>query len=708
MGAVAPFTHSNYSQPHAESLWTTEMDATLRLCVFEPAVHCRNGNTATETSNATLKTEVHAVRPLKAPAHYMSPLYDRVKDQTSLGGPQSFVLELPPLRMKCAHPRAQIRAAAKAQQADRCVFFRASQGPLCFNPLCFTCPAGALLCATRCNDTLARSDPVGSPLLEAMRPRGGVFLAGVLAALSQVFLLADCRVLLPISLAGRATSLVELRTAAASAQRDQGSNAAAAPGGASAKDEDEDTSDSAAEESHAEGQSASAQSETQENDTEDTSAASASAPAAQTSSEGSSAEAAPDKHSASKDQQSESEAASEKYSQSSEAAESRTSQSASQSAADASGSQASQNSATPSAMAKDEEDRKAEKKVDSGEAADAVHGTEHSQAAPAEEAAQAAAAPSLERFAHPEQSSTREQSVALHEHAESAAPQEAAAEHPSALRVEEITAHCVLMHNKIRTARLDQWPDSLIADDTLSEAARSRAKAFIANNCKNPDGTELDSRFTQLQELMMPKTGTACDALNYVFLDGLSDLERVVKEDSPGTYTPGDSASPWHSENAQKFALMLSETGKAVGCAATVGCTADVVFCMYSPALSVGGTPVSSHYFKALKKRSKVEAHGEEFLPGGVAEHEVKSVAGARIAPSESSATVSYYTAAVPAVVSLPLALFRPQSSKFSSNKGSAASAERERAEQRRPPQQAGRAHLLRLEASAALLGTPE
>ncbi|OEH74029.1 SAG family member [Cyclospora cayetanensis] len=458
-----------------------------------------------------------------------------------------------------------------------------------------------------------------------MRPRGGVFLAGVLAALSQVFLLADCRVLLPISLAGRATSLVELRTAAASAQRDQGSNAAAAPGGASAKDEDEDTSDSAAEESHAEEKKASRAEE----------------------------------HSASKDQQSESEAASEKYSQSSEAAESRTSQSASQSAADASGSQASQNSATPSAMAKDEEDRKAEKKVDSGEAADAVHGTEHSQAAPAEEAAQAAAAPSLERFAHPEQSSTREQSVALHEHAESAAPQEAAAEHPSALRdcfvwLPISASDCVLMHNKIRTARLDQWPDSLIADDTLSEAARSRAKAFIANNCKNPDGTELDS----LQELMMPKTGTACDALNYVFLDGLSDLERVVKEDSPGTYTPGDSASPWHSENAQKFALMLSETGKAVGCAATVGCTADVVFCMYSPALSVGGTPVSSHYFKALKKRSKVEAHGEEFLPGGVAEHEVKSVAGARIAPSESSATVSYYTAAVPAVVSfLVLAL---------------------------------------------------
>lgn len=51
---------------------------------------------------------------------------------------------------------------------------------------------------------------------------------------------------------------------------------------------------------------------------------------------------------------------------------------------------------------------------------------------------------------------------------------------------------CVLTHNKIRTARLDQWPDPLTADDALAEAARKRAKEYIAYNCKLPEGTKPD------------------------------------------------------------------------------------------------------------------------------------------------------------------------------------------------------------------------
>lgn len=49
-----------------------------------------------------------------------------------------------------------------------------------------------------------------------------------------------------------------------------------------------------------------------------------------------------------------------------------------------------------------------------------------------------------------------------------------------------------MTHNKLRTARLDQWPDPLTADDSLAEAARNHAKDYIANNCKLAESTKLD------------------------------------------------------------------------------------------------------------------------------------------------------------------------------------------------------------------------
>ncbi|KAL8275285.1 hypothetical protein Esti_000734 [Eimeria stiedai] len=246
-------------------------------------------------------------------------------------------------------------------------------------------------------------------------------------------------------------------------------------------------------------------------------------------------------------------------------------------------------------------------------------------AAATQRPAEADAAPAAAPAAAP-----REQVVAPHVHAKTSTAV------PTSPQAEELTAHCILAHNKIRTARLDQWSMPLSPDDGLAEAARNRVKDYIANNCQVPAHMKLN----HLQELMIPKNAAACDSLSYVFLDGLSDLQKRTKNGLPGPFNPERKDSPWHSLNAQRVALIIAETAKHVGCAASSGCAEDLIFCEYSPGVRVGEELLSKHLYDALLKRQRVEARGKAFFASSISEHEVKLTAGSKVAEPDTSGSL--------------------------------------------------------------------
>lgn len=68
---------------------------------------------------------------------------------------------------------------------------------------------------------------------------------------------------------------------------------------------------------------------------------------------------------------------------------------------------------------------------------------------------------------------------------------------------------------------------------------------------------------------------------------------RSSKAEFPGFFSPATQTSSWYSPNAKKLALMMSDAGKSVGCAATVGCPEDVIFCKYSPNMVIGNNVFS-------------------------------------------------------------------------------------------------------------------
>lgn len=71
----------------------------------------------------------------------------------------------------------------------------------------------------------------------------------------------------------------------------------------------------------------------------------------------------------------------------------------------------------------------------------------------------------------------------------------------------------------------------------------------------------------------------------------------------------------------------------------------------------------SKGLFEALKKRQRVESqsHGTPFLPSSVADHEVKAIAGAKVAQLEASAAAFSSPSVALCLLSVPiLVLFHP------------------------------------------------